>query len=159
MSIAAVRSSSLALFARSWSSTGALKVVTTLEESTELWILLVCGSDDVAHRTAEVGLDGLDAMFSFPATVEVVRLGRGVLLPGSDGGGVTGRRGRALGMRKGAAKDSQSELTMEIEEMWRGSGCYVRHVAEGEEGDARHQVHLSDRRWAEPRCTIYIRVL
>jgi hypothetical protein len=27
-------------------------------------------------------------------------------------------------------------LTMEIEEMWRGSGCCVRHVTEGEEGDA-----------------------
>jgi hypothetical protein len=69
-------------------------VETTLEESTELWILLACGSDDVDHRTTEVGLD---AVFSFPATVEVVLLGRGVLLPGSDGGGVTGRRGRALG--------------------------------------------------------------
>jgi len=48
-------------------STGALRVETSLEESTELWILLARGSDDVDHRTAEVGLDGLDAVFSFPA--------------------------------------------------------------------------------------------
>jgi hypothetical protein len=62
-------------------------VETTLEESTELWILLSRGSDGVDHRTVEVGLDGLDTVFSFPTTVEVVRLGHGVLLPGSGGGG------------------------------------------------------------------------
>jgi len=54
-------------------STGALRVETSLEESTELWILLARGSDDVDHRTAEVGLDGLDAVFSFPAAAAVVR--------------------------------------------------------------------------------------
>ena len=46
---------------------------TSLEESTELWILLARGSDDVDHRTAEVGLD---AVFSFPpppAAAAVVR--------------------------------------------------------------------------------------
>ena len=46
---------------------------TSLEESTELWILLARGSDDVDHRTAEVGLDGLDAVFSLPAAAAVVR--------------------------------------------------------------------------------------
>jgi hypothetical protein len=68
--------------ARLPSSTGAQKV-----ESTELWILLACDSDDVDHRKAEVGLDGLDAVFSFPTTVEVVWLGCGVLLHDSGRGG------------------------------------------------------------------------
>jgi hypothetical protein len=54
-------------------STGALRVEASLEESTELWILLARGSDDVDHRTAEVGLDGLDAVFSFPAAAVVCR--------------------------------------------------------------------------------------
>jgi hypothetical protein len=81
-------------------------------------------------------------------------------------GRVTLRRGRGLGVncvRKGAAKDSQGGLTMEIEDIRRGCNCCMRHMAMGEEGVARHQVHLSDRRWAErvaePRCTIYIIVL
>uniref|UniRef100_A0A804PPP8 Uncharacterized protein n=1 Tax=Zea mays TaxID=4577 RepID=A0A804PPP8_MAIZE len=53
-------------------STGALRVETSFEDSTELWILLARGSDDVDHRTAEVGLDGLDAVFSFPAAATAV---------------------------------------------------------------------------------------
>lgn len=40
---------------------------TSLEDSTELGILLALGIDDVDHRTAAVGLEGLDAEFSFPA--------------------------------------------------------------------------------------------
>jgi hypothetical protein len=47
-------------------------VETSFEDSTELWILLARGSDDVDHRTAEVGLDGLDAVFSFPAAATAV---------------------------------------------------------------------------------------
>lgn len=42
-------------------------VGTTLEDSTELWIRLARGSDDVDHRTAVVGLAGFDAKFSLPA--------------------------------------------------------------------------------------------
>ena len=45
---------------------------TSFEDSTELWILLARGSDDVDHRTAELGLDGLDAVFSFPAAATAV---------------------------------------------------------------------------------------
>jgi hypothetical protein len=66
-------------------------VETTLEESTELWILLACGSDDVDHRTAEAWAwmawtqcspcqrrwrwCGLGAVFSFTAMAEVVPVG------------------------------------------------------------------------------------
>lgn len=54
-------------------STEALRVETSFDDSTELGILLARGIDDVDHRTAEVGLDGLDAEFSFPAAAAGVR--------------------------------------------------------------------------------------
>jgi hypothetical protein len=54
-------------------TTDALRVEAGFDGSTELGIRLGCGIDDVDHRTAEVGLDGLAAKFSFPAAAAVVR--------------------------------------------------------------------------------------
>jgi hypothetical protein len=54
-------------------TTDALRVEAGFDGSTELGIRLARGIDDVDHRTAEVGLDGLDAKFSFPAAAAVVR--------------------------------------------------------------------------------------
>jgi hypothetical protein len=70
-------------------------VETSLEDSTELWILLARGSDDVDHRTAEVGLAGLDAEFSLPAAAAVVRradeeMGRGLGVSGREAAAVAG---------------------------------------------------------------------
>lgn len=66
---------------------------TSLEDSTELWILLARGSDDVDHRTAEVGLAGLDAEFSLPAAAAVVRRADEEMEKGL---GVSGREAAAL---------------------------------------------------------------
>lgn len=70
---------------------------TSLEESTELWILLARGSDDVDQRTAEVGLAGLDAVFSFPAAAAaaVVRLADDEM---EKGFGVSGRVAAAVAL-------------------------------------------------------------
>lgn len=70
---------------------------TSLEESTELWILLARGSDDVDHRTAEMGLDGLDAVFSFPeaAAAAVVRRADDEM---EKGFGVSGRVAAAVAL-------------------------------------------------------------
>jgi len=74
-------------------STEALRVETSLEDSTELWILLARGRDDVDHRTAEVGLIGLDAEFSLPAAAAVVRRAEEEM---ENGLGVSGREAAAV---------------------------------------------------------------
>jgi len=74
-------------------STEALRVETSLEDSTELWILLARGRDDVDHRTAEVGLTGLDAEFSLPAAAAVVRRADEEM---ENGFGVSGREAVAV---------------------------------------------------------------
>lgn len=74
-------------------STEALRVETSLEDSTELWILLARGSDDVDHRTAEVGLAGLDTVFSLPAAAAVVRRADEEMEKGL---GVSGREAAAV---------------------------------------------------------------
>jgi len=74
-------------------STEALRVETSLEDSTELWILLARGRDDVDHRTAEVGLIGLDAEFSLPAAAAVVRRADEEM---ENGFGVSGREAAAV---------------------------------------------------------------
>jgi hypothetical protein len=74
-------------------TTEARRVETSLEESTELWILLARGSDDVDHRTAEVGLTGLDAEFSLPAAAAGVRRADEEM---ENGLGVSGREAAAV---------------------------------------------------------------
>ena len=71
---------------------------TSLEESTELWILLARGSDDVDHRTAEVGLDGLDAVFSFPPPPAAAAVDRRADDEMEKGLGVSGRVAAAVAL-------------------------------------------------------------